>query len=205
MSSGFFQDLTGKRFGRLLVLRRGPNYVHGNASVVQWECRCDCGKDTTVRRSCLATGNTKSCGCLMRGAGRSNRLWRGFGDIPGTYWCQVRNSAKHRKLVFEVTIEEAWTKFQAQDGKCALSGLSLKFTTNSTASRSDTTASLDRIDSDLGYVPGNIQWIHKRLQGVKGGMPQAEFLLWCKLVAANQEAARSSCVHDNIKEVGILF
>lgn len=31
-----------------------------------WRCRCDCGKETTVPYNNLASGNTKSCGCLLR-------------------------------------------------------------------------------------------------------------------------------------------
>lgn len=52
-------DLTGKRFGRLVVLRR-----HGTSSLpVKWRCRCDCGTEKTVRAHHLKSGSTKSCGC----------------------------------------------------------------------------------------------------------------------------------------------
>ena len=54
-------DLTGKRFGRLVVIE--PTKERKNESVV-WRCRCDCGKYTNVITSNLTKGNTKSCGCL---------------------------------------------------------------------------------------------------------------------------------------------
>lgn len=53
-------DLTGMRFGRLLVLNRELN--RGNKTM--WKCKCDCGNETIVYRSGLTSGRTKSCGCL---------------------------------------------------------------------------------------------------------------------------------------------
>ena len=54
-------DLTGKRFGRLVVL--GPTEKRSGNSVV-WCCRCDCGNEVDVSSARLRTGQTRSCGCL---------------------------------------------------------------------------------------------------------------------------------------------
>jgi hypothetical protein len=58
------QDLSGERFGLLLVKRRvpAPDAVRGQ---VFWECECECGKLTVVRAANLR-GKTRSCGCLKR-------------------------------------------------------------------------------------------------------------------------------------------
>lgn len=56
---GTFQDITGQRFGRLVVVSRAPNV----GEVVRWLCRCDCGNERIVRRNALGR-RTKSCGCL---------------------------------------------------------------------------------------------------------------------------------------------
>lgn len=53
-------DLTGKRFGRLIVVRRGENHKQGQA---RWICLCDCGNETLSSGRHLRNGNTKSCGC----------------------------------------------------------------------------------------------------------------------------------------------
>ena len=55
-------DLTGKQFGRLLVLRRAGNARSGDAL---WECQCSCPDKTilTVTSTGLRSGKTKSCGC----------------------------------------------------------------------------------------------------------------------------------------------
>jgi len=61
---GNFIDLTGKRFGRLYVVRR-YGYVQGK-SIITWECLCDCGNIVIVRGSALRSGNTRSCGCYCK-------------------------------------------------------------------------------------------------------------------------------------------
>jgi hypothetical protein len=59
---GVLIDLTGQRFGRLTVIRRGANSSRGLA---RFECVCDCGGARIVAGSQLRRG-TRSCGCLIR-------------------------------------------------------------------------------------------------------------------------------------------
>lgn len=54
-----FIDLTGQRFGRLVVLSRGPN---NKTNHVMWRCRCDCGKEIMVFSGVLRK-SVRSCGC----------------------------------------------------------------------------------------------------------------------------------------------
>lgn len=56
-------DLTGQRFGRLVVLKQMPNNASGK---VTWLCKCDCGNEKAIIGSLLHTGKTRSCGCLIR-------------------------------------------------------------------------------------------------------------------------------------------
>lgn len=51
-------DLTGKRFGNLVVIRRDES-----SDRTKWVCKCDCGNETSVFASNLINGHTKSCGC----------------------------------------------------------------------------------------------------------------------------------------------
>jgi hypothetical protein len=55
-----FIDLTGQRFGRWLVLERAPN----RGAKVQWLCRCECGTERAVYSRHLRGGASRSCGCL---------------------------------------------------------------------------------------------------------------------------------------------
>lgn len=58
-------DMVGKRFGRLVVIRRTDD-PPGTWNGVRYVCRCDCGMETVVRGRHLRQGLVKSCGCLRR-------------------------------------------------------------------------------------------------------------------------------------------
>lgn len=55
-----FLDLTGQRYGRLVVKDRAED----RNGMTYWVCKCDCGNTATVRAAYLRSGTTKSCGCL---------------------------------------------------------------------------------------------------------------------------------------------
>ena len=57
------EDLTGRRFGDLLVLGQSDERIRGEFA---WRCLCTCGKETVVRGASLRHGETKSCGCLKK-------------------------------------------------------------------------------------------------------------------------------------------
>lgn len=57
---GVYEDLTGKRYGRLTVIERAENDKDYN---VVWKCQCDCGQITYVRTNSLNCNKATSCGC----------------------------------------------------------------------------------------------------------------------------------------------
>lgn len=62
------ENLTGRRFGRLLVLKQTEDWISPSDNTVKrarWLCQCDCGNQTVVEGSVLKNGKTLSCGCLM--------------------------------------------------------------------------------------------------------------------------------------------
>lgn len=63
---GSLKDLTGQRFGRLVVLRKSEGNRPNDKGRIFWECQCDCGNQVSVRAGALTSGNTKSCGCARR-------------------------------------------------------------------------------------------------------------------------------------------
>ena len=76
-------DLTGRRFGRLVVLERAGTYASpdGFHKYATWRCLCDCGNETVVVSQNLRSGDTKSCGCLKTREGKRaylECLHRGF-------------------------------------------------------------------------------------------------------------------------------
>ncbi len=77
--------------------------------------------------------------------------------------------------------EDLWKLFLQQNKKCALSGIELTFS----KIRKDTTGktiSLDRIDSSKGYVPGNVQFVHKHINIMKNKFDQDYFISLCKSI-----------------------
>lgn len=56
------KDLTGQKFGRLIVISKDDNI---KLDEVVWKCKCDCGNIVSIRGHSLRSGNTKSCGCLF--------------------------------------------------------------------------------------------------------------------------------------------
>lgn len=63
---GEFKDLTGKRFGKLVVIKQDQDYIFPSGiRATTWLCKCDCGNYKTIIGNSLRNGLTKSCGCLI--------------------------------------------------------------------------------------------------------------------------------------------
>ena len=66
-----FNDLTGRRFGRLTVIERTVIEPFKGCKAHEWRCQCDCGAETTGSTSALNAGRKSSCGCTRRTASKS--------------------------------------------------------------------------------------------------------------------------------------
>lgn len=135
--------------------------VGQNKATSHWIVACEkCGNKTTASSM---RDLTKSCKCLV---GAASKKWRGFGEISGAHWSSIKHCAAARGMKIEITIEEAWQVALDQMVDdfviCVISGEPLTF--RQTITEPLGTASLDRIDNDLDYIKGNVQWIHKRFQ-----------------------------------------
>lgn len=178
------KDLTGQKLGKLLVLERAPN----KKSWTMWKCSCDCGNEYTTYSTHLIRGNVTSCGCDSHKKGCDHLQWTGCGEISGRRWNSIRRMSSKRKtrlnVPFEIDIKYAWNLFLTQNRKCALSGQNIFF---GKTSKDDTTASLDKIDNNKGYIPGNVQWIHKDINRMKNVFSQEYFIKICKLISESCE------------------
>lgn len=74
-------DLTGKRFGKLVVLSPTEKRMDGGSIV--WKCQCDCGKLAEVSARRLIRGKVRSCGCLFKPP-RKNYIGKRFGRLTVT-------------------------------------------------------------------------------------------------------------------------
>lgn len=113
--------------------------------------------------------------------GKSNKNWKGGEFIYGWVYNKMIKAAEKRKHHFDISMTYLEDLFIWQEKKCALSGLSLGFGRDSKS----TTASLDRIDSSVGYIEGNVQWVHKDVNMMKQQLGNCQFIEYCRLVANN--------------------
>lgn len=61
-----FIDLTGKKFGRLTVIKRVESHIQPSGQrKTRWLCKCDCGNEICVTSNNLNNKTTQSCGCLQ--------------------------------------------------------------------------------------------------------------------------------------------
>jgi len=179
-------NLCGQKFGKLLVVEQDKNPTRKSREAF-WSCVCDCGKTHIVRGNSLKRGSTTECiSC-------SNPKL-GFKELPQCFWGQVKAGAIKRGLEFTITIEEAWGLFIKQDKKCSLSGLSIGFakTRREHMVGRKTTASLDRIDNNKGYIIDNVQWVHKDVNMMKHCHNQEYFLNMCKLITNHNDNNKNS-------------
>lgn len=154
---GKINDLTHKRFGRLTVLKfRG---VSGKNNEALWWCLCRCGKKKEVKASHLVNKNVQSCGCLSSelSSERYAKLNFTHGKSSSKVY-QCWNSIKNRCLNVEsqqwknyggrgIQLFEAWEIFE-----CFYSYVS------KLSNYGKPGYSLDRIDNDGDYEPGNVRW-----------------------------------------------
>lgn len=146
-----------------------------------WCCKCECGNERLVSTYKLKSGKTKNCGCSNYVFGKESKKWVGHEEISGSYWWSIKNGAKTRNILFNITIQQIWELFEKQNKKCYLSGLEIGFKEKTKKDFSGT-ASLDRKDSSVGYEIENIGWVHKDINIMKFTFSVKEFIDYCKLI-----------------------
>jgi hypothetical protein len=180
------KDLIGKKVNDLTVMDYLGYAWKSHSPIVK--CLCDCGNETEVSVYDWKTGRTRSCGCKnpRRRSRCDHPRSTGYKEISGRYWYAIRIGAEKRGLEFSITIEYAWDLFVKQDRKCAISGIPLVmdlfWKLDWTKSN---TASIDRIDSAIGYVPGNIHWTHKHVNRMKQAYDLDYFISMCRTITDN--------------------
>ena len=183
-------EMIGKQFNYLTVIEQAPKPENSTQRSLFYKCRCECGKESIVNGTKLRNGSTKSCGChkaknVLPRFASDHPQWTGYKDIYGTYYSSIKANAKYRKIPFTITIEDMWEQWEKQNGKCNLTGVELVIKNITSAKKAN--ASIDRIDSSLGYTKDNIQFVHRTINYMKQQYDQNDFIGWCKKVTDYQK------------------
>lgn len=180
-----YEDMIGKKYHMLKVLDVYRIKEKDKRVLYCARCLCDCGKQKDISVVAIKAKRTGSCGCdksrYEKITGKNNKLFTGYEDIRGNFWYRLKLRAKRKNQDFTITIKESWELFVAQDKKCALSNVPIKF--GRADHRTETTASLDRIDSNKGYIKDNVQWVHKSINIMKCDLSSDIFIGFCHSVS----------------------
>lgn len=146
-------DLTGQRFERLTVLRQAPNMGKRRAFL----CACDCGEHVEVRSEHLRGARVRSCGCIRKEQVallkfKHGEARKGEWSAEFTSWCAAKErcyNENHERFSYYggrgIGMADIWRNdfvaFVAHVGR-----------------KPHPSMSLDRIDGNRDYEPGNVRW-----------------------------------------------
>jgi hypothetical protein len=107
---------------------------------------------------------------------------------------QLKSTRKHKRpdLEWEIVLDDVIDLWEKQEGFCALSGLLMTHTKDGEGKK-DLNVSLDRINPNEGYKPGNIQLVAYRVNIMKHSLSEDLFLWWCENIV-NQKIKKQSQV-----------
>lgn len=194
---------TGMRFGSWTIVDENDFRIVEKNKERIYKVKCDCGTESYVRVTFLTSGRSLGCKfCRNRRIHIEPKRDTFVGDIPKSVMTAILHKAKERNLVIEIDQEYLWEVFCKQLGECAFTRIPLSFG-KSYCDTEGRTASLDRIDSSKGYIKGNVQWVHKEINRMKGNLSEKSFIDLCRSVfEASQQSLilqRSSSLNEHLQ------
>lgn len=154
-SLGRWVDITGRRYGRLVVL----SYSHAIGYTHYYLCQCDCGKQTTVAKNALTTGKQVSCGCYR------SEVIKNINKLPDNY-LQLGKIFRGMKARCYNPRSVRYKRYGGRGIKICEEWLQDINTFRSWAVENGYKPglSIDRINNDGDYSPDNCRWVQPKDQ-----------------------------------------
>lgn len=190
---GTIIDLTGQTFGSLTVIRRDGFFEHRSQRVIAWLCRCDCGNNHRARGQRLRSGETDSCGCVPRSHGMTH--------TPEFHaWTAMKQRCSNPR-------NEQWDLYGGRGiSVCAEWQGSFDAFFAHVGPRPTPDHSIDRIDDDGNYEPGNVRWATPEIQNRNRGRYNIRLTFRgetrCASEWADRFGLRRGLVYDRIQRLG---
>lgn len=201
-------DLTGQRFGRLVVIGVDDR----NTRKTYFYCQCDCGAVKSIRSDGLLSGAVRSCGCMKREQDRTNltanhkhkmshtrpyEIWQGMKRR-----CYNPHDARYDRYGGRgITVCDEWRDDFSAFYRWALDN---GYADNLT---------IDRIDNNKGYSPENCRWTDFETQcrnrttniRITIGNATKPLTEWCEIFELDYQTIHARYNNDGFKGIDDLF
>lgn len=158
------EDLTGKKFNKLTVIRRVENTKNGQT---RWLCECDCGNTKIVTGVGLRRNHVKSCGCLVKEMSGKNLIKHGLSNNKVFY--RLMHIRKGMKIRCYNPNNKSYSNYGGRGIKVCDEWLDKKtgmksFYDWAIQNGYKEGLTIDRIDVNGNYEPNNCRWVTNKIQ-----------------------------------------